>query len=346
MQDYEYMQLAVDAAQQAQWRPWKNPRVGAVIVKDDHILAVGYHHQYGDVHAEIDAYQQVADKQQLVGATIYVTLEPCAHTGKQPSCATQMLVWGLQRVVVGQIDPNPLVTKHGVERLRAAGVQVDIWPIPVSEAINPAFHYFFTHQLPYVTLKVAQSLNGKITAASNEATKITSAVVDEDSHTLRAYQQAIIIGSTTALVDQPSLAVRHVHTQHQPLRVIIDRRGRLVNSAAVTQDNTLIITENADFATQAEQVSYLKVVTPQTILHLLGQRGIQAVLVEGGSELHAAFVQAHAYQEIIVYQTTGLLPNTGVSSFGTADSMTDLGKIKNVKVIDNTLKVTIKREEA
>lgn len=119
-----------------------------------------------------------------------------------------------------------------------------------------------------------------------------------------------------------------------------------MNSAAVTQDNTLIITENADFATQAEQVSYLKVVTPQTILHLLGQRGIQAVLVEGGSELHAAFVQAHAYQEIIVYQTTGLLPNTGVSSFGTADSMTDLGKIKNVKVIDNTLKVTIKREEA
>lgn len=346
MRDCEYMQLAVDTAKQAQWRSWKNPRVGAVIVKDERILAVGYHHEYGAAHAEIDAYQQVADKQQLVGATIYVTLEPCAHTGKQPSCATQMLSWGLKRVVVGQIDPNPLVTNHGIKRLRAAGVQVDIWPVPLSEVINPAFHYFFNHQLPYVTLKVAQSLNGKITATSNEATKITSTTVDADSHTIRAYQQAIIIGSTTALVDQPSLAVRHVTTQHQPLRVIIDRRGRLVNSGEVTQDNTLIITENADFAAQAQQVVYLHEVTPHTILQLLGQRGIQAVLVEGGSELHAAFVTAQAYQEIIIYQTTTVLPATGLASFGMPATMTSLGNVKDVKVIDNTLKVTIQREEA
>ncbi|MCM0598426.1 bifunctional diaminohydroxyphosphoribosylaminopyrimidine deaminase/5-amino-6-(5-phosphoribosylamino)uracil reductase RibD [Periweissella fabalis] len=342
MKDHEYMELAVAMAQKAEWHSWKNPRVGAVIVKGSTILAVGYHQQYGDIHAEIAAYQQVPDKQQLIGATLYVTLEPCAHTGKQPSCATQMSTWGLKRVVVGQIDPNPLVTNQGVKRLRAAGIQVDIWPLPVSETINPAFHYFYKYQLPYVTVKVAQSLNGKISGVIGESTKITSAMVDEDSHTLRAYQQAIIIGSTTALVDQPNLTVRHVSTQHQPLRVIIDRRGRLKNTSEATRKNTLIITENPEFAKQAAHIEYLDVVTPHKVLQLLGQRGIQATLVEGGSELQAAFITDNAYQEIIIYQAMTVLPKTGLSSFGTTKSLNTLGIISNVNVIDNTLKITLK----
>lgn len=345
MKDNEYMQMAIEAAKQAQWRTWKNPRVGAVIVKEDTVLAVGYHHQYGDVHAEIDAYQQVTDKDQLVGATIYVTLEPCAHTGKQPSCASQMLAWGLKRVVVGQIDPNPLVTMHGIERLRTAGVQVDIWPTPVSEVINPAFHYFFTHQLPYVTLKVAQSFNGKINGAPDEATKITTAEVDVDSHRLRAYQQAIVVGSATALIDQPSLAVRNVSTDHQPLRVIIDRRGRLAGTDQVHQPNTLVITENEMFAAQYEQVQYQATVTPQSVRQLLGGLGIQAMLVEGGSELHAAFVAAQAYQTVVVYQTTTVLPNDGLSSFASDAVFASLGNISDVTTIDNTLKITLKPEE-
>lgn len=340
MTDFEYMQLAVQAAKKAKWLTWQNPRVGAVIVKDEQILAIGYHHEFGADHAEIDAYNQISDKQTLQGATIYVTLEPCAHQGKRPSCAKQMLTWGLARVVVGQVDPNPLVSNKGIGFLQAAGIQVDIWPTPVSEQINPAFHYYFTHHIPYVTLKVAQSSNGKINGKTDEATKITSPAVDIESHKLRAYHQAILIGSQTALIDQPSLAVRNVATKYQPLRVIIDRRGRLQRTLIPT--NTLIFTEDSRW--QSDQVVVQNRVTPTSILAELAKRGIQSVLVEGGSQIHAAFVATKAYNQVVLYQTTNVLPTIGQSSFA-LDHVADLGLITDVQVIDNTLQIKIEREE-
>lgn len=340
MTDSKYMRMAVIAAKQARWHTWQNPRVGAVIVKDNQILAIGYHKKFGAVHAEIDAYEQIEDKQDLNGATIYVTLEPCAHQGKRPSCAKQMLTWGLERVVVGQIDPNPLVQHKGIAFLRGAGIRVDILSEHISEQINPAFHYFFTHKLPYVTLKIAQSANGKINAAVGETTKITTQTVDQDSHILRAYNQAIIVGSETALIDQPSLSVRYVKTAYQPLRVIVDRRGRLMGTD-VNNDNTLIFTEKKQWL--ASNVVIQDPVTPKSILKVLAKRGIQSVLVEGGSQIHAAFLTERAYNEIIIYQTMNVLASSGQSSFAVTNE-TKLGEVTQVETIDNTLKIQIKRE--
>lgn len=345
MTDFEYMQMAVTAAKKAEWRTWQNPRVGAVIVKDDQVLAVGYHHEFGDNHAEIDAYNQIADPSEVIGATIYVTLEPCAHQGKRPSCAKQMLKWGLARVVIGQIDPNPLVSGKGITYLREGGVQVDIWPTPISESFNPAFHYYFTHQLPYVTVKVAQSINGKINAAPNTATKITDEMVDIDVHQLQAYQQAIIVGSQAALIDHPSLTVRHVATKFQPLRVIVDRRGRLKDSELSLDERTLVYTENQAWSVTSDRIIYLETVTPTTIITDLAKQGVQSVMVEGGAQLHQAFIAAGVYQEAIIYQTTTALPASGQNSF-TVTKITALGEVVAVEKISNTLKIMIKKEKA
>lgn len=340
MKDSRYMEIAVVAAKQATWHTWKNPRVGAVIVKENQILAIGYHKKFGAMHAEIDAYQQIQDKEKLQGATMYVTLEPCAHQGKCPSCAKQMLKWGLERVVVGQIDPNPLVQRKGIAVLRGAGIRVDVLEECISEQINPAFHYFFTHKLPYVTLKIAQSANGKINATVGEKTKLTTQTVDLDSHTLRAYNQAIIIGSETAIIDQPSLSVRNVKTAYQPLRVIIDRRGRLMGKE-INSENTLIFTEKKQWI--ASNVVIQAPVTPKSILKVLARRGIQSVLVEGGSQIHAAFLTERAYNEIIIYQTMNVLVSSGQSSFAVTNEA-KLGEVTQVEIIDNTLKIKIKRE--
>ncbi|MBJ7695490.1 bifunctional diaminohydroxyphosphoribosylaminopyrimidine deaminase/5-amino-6-(5-phosphoribosylamino)uracil reductase RibD [Weissella confusa] len=166
MDDLTMMQVAVAAAEKAAPKEnWTNPRVGAVIVKNGAVLATGYHHQFGQAHAEVDAMQQVDNPADLNNATMYVTLEPCAHVGKVGACADAIVAAGISRVVVGQGDPNPLVHGQGIRKLRAAGIIVDVLNQPVSEKLNPGFHHFFETGQPYVMLKVAQSADGFITKA-------------------------------------------------------------------------------------------------------------------------------------------------------------------------------------
>ncbi|WP_225354068.1 bifunctional diaminohydroxyphosphoribosylaminopyrimidine deaminase/5-amino-6-(5-phosphoribosylamino)uracil reductase RibD [Lacticaseibacillus saniviri] len=165
--DSEYMALAVQAAQKGNGHTWTNPMVGAVIVKQQHVLAVGYHHRFGEAHAEIDALNQLASSADARGATMYVTLEPCSHFGKTPPCAKRLVSVGLRRVVIGQIDPNPLVAGKGIAILRTAGIAVEI--LATTQGLNPAYNFFYQHQRPQVTLKYAMSLDGKINAAQKHA---------------------------------------------------------------------------------------------------------------------------------------------------------------------------------
>lgn len=340
MTDEEYLSVAVIEAKKAQWRTWENPRVGAVIVKDDEILATGYHHYYGGQHAEIDAYENLADKAAVSGATIYVTLEPCAHIGKVGSCAEALITWQPARVVVGQVDPNPLVAGKGIAKLEAAGIPVTVLNNGVSQQINPAFHYYFDNQkMPFVTLKLAQSLNGKITAGPEQQTKITTEIADVDVHVLRANQQAILIGGQTAKIDQPQLNVRHVRTAYQPLRVILNRRG----CPLTVDENTLMFTANEVFARQNVNVRYLKDFTLHNVLQELGRHGIQSVLVEGGSKTIEAFIAEKLWQKIVVYQSPTMLPDTGLTGFK-ANKIIETGRLTGAEIIGENLKFEIERD--
>ncbi|TGE71636.1 bifunctional diaminohydroxyphosphoribosylaminopyrimidine deaminase/5-amino-6-(5-phosphoribosylamino)uracil reductase RibD [Weissella confusa] len=266
MDDLTMMQVAVAEAEKAAPKEtWTNPRVGAVIVKNGAVLATGYHHQFGQAHAEVDAMQQVDNPADLRDATMYVTLEPCAHVGKVGACADAIVAAEIRRVVVGQGDPNPLVHGQGIRKLRAAGF---------------------------------------ITKAVGKPTKITDASTDVVTHEQRAEVGAIIVGSETALTDTPSLTVRHTSITHpQPLRVILDRRGRLQSESQFFDDRTLIYTMKEAFAATNEQ-AILFDGRLQSVLNDLGQRGVQSVLVEGGGAVLRAFLATDLWQQLDIYQTT------------------------------------------
>lgn len=312
MDDLTMMRLAYQAAQQADpAETWENPRVGAVIVKDGAVIATGYHHQFGHQHAEVAAMNQVEHQANLVGATMYVTLEPCAHVGKAGACADALVAAKLWRVVIGQDDPNPHVSGRGVAKLQQAGIAVMLLDQQGSAVLNPAFHHFFGTQRPYVTLKLAQSADGFIAAKAGHPTKLTDNRADVAIHQQRAQMSAIMVGSETALVDAPQLTVRHVPITHlQPWRVIVDRRGRLQNHPAFFDDRMLIYTTNTTFAHRVPQAVHFDGEL-DTLLDDLGQRGIQSLLVEGGGALVRAFLATNLWQRFDIYQTDAVL-ETGI----------------------------------
>ena len=329
MDDLTMMQLAYQAAQQADpAATWENPRVGAVIVKDGAVIATGYHHQFGHQHAEVVAMNQVEHPADLVGATMYVTLEPCAHIGKVGACADALVTAKLGRVVIGQGDPNPHVSGRGVAKLQQAGIAVTLLNQQGSTALNPAFHHFFETQRPYVTLKLAQSIDGFIAAKRGQATKLTDDQANVAVHQQRAQMSAIMVGSETALTDAPQLTVRHVPITHQqPWRVIVDRRGRLQHHPAFFDDRTLIYTTNTTFAQQVPQAVFFDGELG-SLLDDLGQRGIQSLLVEGGGALVRAFLAANLWQRFDIYQTDAVL-GTGIKGVvgnqGTVATQTRVG---------------------
>lgn len=313
MDDLTMMQLAVEMAKQASSsETWVNPRVGAVIIKDDEVLATGYHHQFGQKHAEVDAIQQIDNPADLQGATLVVTLEPCAHVGKVSACVDAIVAAGIGRVVVGQGDPNPLVCGQGISKLKAAGIAVKMLHQSVSKMLNPAFHYFFDTGLPYVILKVAQSADGFISKQLGKQTKMTDETADILIHQQRAQVGAILIGSETALTDEPHLTVRHVQMMHsQPIRVILDRRGRLQHASQFFDERTLIYTMNETFANNVEQ-AILYDGELISVLRDLGCRGIQSVLVEGGGVVLRSFIAVGLWQRLDIYQTMDVF-ESGVS---------------------------------
>ncbi|GMA69087.1 hypothetical protein GCM10025879_03330 [Leuconostoc litchii] len=283
MNDLTWMRLAVrEAARAMPYRTFENPRVGAVIVKNDEIIAKGYHEEFGKDHAEINAFKQVKNKSDLLGATLYVTLEPCSVKGKVGSCAEYIKNWGLKRVVVGNIDPNPSTNGKGIQILKSAGIVVDVLNSIESQALNPAFFYFFTRHMPYIQLKLALSKNGLVTGKLKKRSKLTDLQADIDIHKERGARSAIMIGSETFLTDKPMLTVRHINIRHQqPLKIIIDRRGRLQNKDFCFSTNWIIYTENEYFA---KKHSYVKLMIDGLtgILADLGKQNIQSVMVEGG----------------------------------------------------------------
>lgn len=299
--DAAMMARAIELAHNGWYSTRPNPRVGCVITRDNRIIAEGFHRKAGEAHAEIDALHSLDGPAK--GATVYVTLEPCCHTGKTPPCSDALVKAGVARVVYGMKDPNPLVSGKGLQQLRDAGIAVD-GPVMETEcaALNRGFIKRMQTGLPFVRVKLAMSLDGRTAMANGESQWITSEAAREDVQRLRAESCAIITGIGTVLADNPSLTVRSTQLpaaarEQQPLRVILDRQQRLPKNANILQTpgDTLVIHRSDDL---------------RAVLKQLGDKSCNEVLIEAGATLAGAFVQQQLVDELIIYMAPVLLGST------------------------------------
>lgn len=298
-----------------------NPMVGAVIVHDGRIIGEGYHQQYGGPHAEVNAVLSVkpGDHHLLPSSTMYVSLEPCAHHGKTPPCADLILTQGIPRVVVGCRDPFPAVNGKGIERLEAHGVEV-ICGVLEKECIqlNRRFFTFHRQHRPWIILKWAQTSDG-VLGRAGERMKITGSEADRLVHRWRAEEMAIMVGTETALNDDPELTTR-LWPGKDPLRVVLDLKGRLPKTLKLLSDGkpTLVLRHGPD---GSEGVVRFRHVDPandlvQEIRSILYDEGIQSVIVEGGAKLLNTFLDADAWDEIRQFTNGQVAGKDGVQAPG------------------------------
>jgi diaminohydroxyphosphoribosylaminopyrimidine deaminase/5-amino-6-(5-phosphoribosylamino)uracil reductase len=297
------MQQALAISRYAFGRTSPNPMVGAVIVREGRIVAQGWHRQAGTPHAEIHALQQAGEL--ASGATMYVTLEPCSHYGRTGPCAEAVIRAGIKRVVVAMTDPNPLVSGKGINRLRQAGLEV-VQGVMAKEAakLNEVFIKWIATEMPFVALKTAMSLDGKIAAYTGHSQWVTGEKARECVHRLRDEYDAILTGTGTLLSDNPRLTVRLPGGGKNPLRIVVDSTGRIPLTSNVISDGqapTLIaVTSRAPqeklSALRAAGVEVLVLdskeerVDLRQLLAALAKRKISSVLVEGGATLNAALL--------------------------------------------------------
>ena len=276
--------------------------VGALVVRDGVVVGRGWHRQVGGPHAEVEALHAAGPAAR--GATLYVTLEPCCHHGRTPPCVDAVLAARISRVVACHRDPDPRVAGQGFERLRQAGVEVEVGEL-AAEAIRLNFRFLVATTLrrPEVTLKWAMSLDGRIATATGESQWISSPAGRRWGLALREEHDAILAGSGTVLADDPRLDRRLGLAGKPNLRVVLDRRLRIPPTARLftVEGPVLIYTESsATLEARGAGVVRLPEVTPQAVLADLYARGVRSVLVEGGAEVHASFVASGCYDRVAV----------------------------------------------
>lgn len=312
--DEQYMRLALALAEKGRGSVSPNPMVGAVIVKDGRIIGEGYHERYGQAHAEVNAFASATED--VEGATIYVTLEPCSHYGKTPPCADLIIQKKVGRVVVGALDPNPLVSGRGIRRIQAAGIEVESGILAEeSRKLNEVFMKFITEKRPFVVLKVAMSLDGKIATRTGESKWISGEASREQVHRERGYLTGIMVGINTVLKDNPHLTARLPESRN-PIRIVVDSQLRIPLEANVLQEQTeaptiILTTRKADpeKAAQLREKGITVLVIPERegrvdleeAMAELGQRNIDSILLEGGATLNYAALEAGIVDKVQVY---------------------------------------------
>lgn len=324
------MHKALELAERGAGYVSPNPMVGCVIVSDDdRKLGQGYHERYGENHAEVNALESVKDRSNLLDATVYVTLEPCSHEGKTPSCARTLAKYPLKRVVVAMKDPNPEVNGAGIQHLRDHNIEVDVG---LAEDKARKLNEFFLHHIrytePFVTLKIAQTADGYIAAPDGDARWISSDASRERVHRWRSRYDAVMVGRNTVQADNPRLTVRHVEGR-QPKRIVIDGKYELSKELNVFSDqyeeNTIVITHDQD-GRSGEQDPMLDILKSnyfrgQTInvpeyeghsdlkkaFEKLYDFGITSVLVEGGQNLSTALLRRNLVDKLELFIAPKLL---------------------------------------
>ena len=301
-QDCYFMMLAIEQAKQGLYTTRPNPAVGCVIVQSTEVVGQGFHPKAGEPHAEVFALKEAGMK--AVGATAYVTLEPCSHTGRTPPCALGLIDAGIKRVVIAGLDPNPQVAGRGVVLLEQAGIEVVVGVLTEqAEALNRGFLKAMRTQMPYVRLKIATSLDGRTAMASGESKWITSTAAREDVQKLRAQSGAIITGSETVIADNPQLNVRSgqlgilPEQVPAPLVVVLDRSQRLAHNL-----------ESSHQLCRLPSTLYWRTDDLLTLLKtLVSEYQCYDVLVEAGASVAGSFLSQQLVDELIVYQAPCLL---------------------------------------
>jgi diaminohydroxyphosphoribosylaminopyrimidine deaminase/5-amino-6-(5-phosphoribosylamino)uracil reductase len=307
--DRAFMARALELSAKGMYTTTPNPRVGCVVVKDGAIVGEGWHERAGLAHAEVNALADAAARGvDPRGATMYVTLEPCNHTGRTPPCTQAVIAAGIARVVAAMADPNPAAS-HGAATLRSAGVAVDIG-LMADEAReqNIGFVSRMTRGRPWVRLKAAASLDGRTALVSGESQWITGEDARADGHRWRARACAVMTGIGTLLQDDPQLTVRAVATPRQPLRIVVDRHGQTPASARVLAGgNALIVTAGERNPAWPQEVDVLAMrnadgrVDLPALLATLATRGINELHVEAGGKLNGALLAAGLVDEVLLY---------------------------------------------
>ncbi len=353
--DHQYMATALRLAEQGLYTTSPNPRVGCVVVRDGQVLSTAWHQRAGEPHAEPLALRAAGDAAR--GATAYVTLEPCSHYGRTPPCADALIAAGVARVVIAMQDPNPLVSGRGVVKLRAAGIVVECGLMEAAaRELNIGFVSRMTRGRPWLRSKIAMSLDGRTALSNGESQWITGAEARRDVQHWRARSCAVLTGINTILADDASLNVRDIATPRQPLRVVLDSRLRMPLSAKILHGGVLIytVTQAAEKIAELEKLGATVCVLDgvqgrvdlPAMLRDLAQRGINEVLVEAGSVLNGALLQAGLVDELVLYFAPQLLGDMarGMAALGELSSLTQRVELRwqDVRRVGNDLRILVK----
>ncbi len=345
MNDESFMKRALSLARKGKGWTSPNPMVGCVVVKEGRIIAEGYHKRFGENHAEINAIESASEP--LEGSTFYVTLEPCSHHGKTPPCVDRIIDSGAASVVAGVLDPNPAVSGRGIEKLKSHGIETRVGVLEEKcRELNETFFTFMTTKIPFVTLKYAQSIDGRIAAATGDSKWISSKASRRFAHALRAEHDAVLVGVDTVIADNPELTVRLTRGRN-PLRIVVD--------------STLKIPENAALLQNQKKAATLIAVTPQSsekkrslfndrgietlvidedgegridlgkLLIALGERGLSSVLVEGGANMITSFMKGRLPDRIVIITAPKII-GKGIEAIG------DLG----IRKVDDSIHLAVK----
>ena len=343
--DEGFMRRALRLARKGEGRVSPNPLVGAVIVRDGRIIAEGYHRRYGENHAEINAIANATEP--VAGATFYITLEPCSHHGKTPPCVEALIASRPGRVVIGTIDPNPLVSGRGIAALQRHGIETNTGVLEEAcQRQNEVFFKYIRTGVPFVTLKFALTLDGRIATAAGHSRWISSPPSLRFAHRLRRAHDAILVGAGTVLKDNPELTCRLVRGEN-PLRVVVDSHLRTSPDASVfdvRRSPTIVaMTRKAPVERrrlfEQKGIEVLELgedegghIDLQGLLKLLGQRKIASLLVEGGAGVNTSFLRENLVDRLIAVIAPKIV-GTGINAVG------DLG----IRQMENALRLSFER---
>jgi diaminohydroxyphosphoribosylaminopyrimidine deaminase / 5-amino-6-(5-phosphoribosylamino)uracil reductase len=327
----QYMLRCIQLARQGAGYTATNPMVGALLVYNDEIIGEGYHQRYGEAHAEVNCISQAIQNGQtnkLQHSTLYVSLEPCAHFGKTPPCAGLIIEHNIPKVVIGCRDPFAQVNGKGIEKLKAAGVDVTVDVLKVEcEELNKRFFTFHQQHRPYIVLKWAQTKNKKIAPLNppeggtlHSATQrllISNEFTNKLVHQWRSEEASILVGTNTALMDNPKLTNRYFNGK-QPVRLVLDKELQLPSSANVMNDEAPTIIFNYHQHKEEGQPKYYQITNDVSAVHQiindLYQQKIQSVLVEGGAQLLQSFIDEGMWDEARVITNEELIIDDGLSA--------------------------------
>jgi len=356
--DEAYMRRAIALASGGLGLASPNPMVGAVVVRGGQIVGEGWHEGPGTPHAEPRALEAAGHRAR--GATLYVTLEPCNHTGRTPPCAAAVAAAGIARVVVGTRDPSPIVDGRGLEALRSAGVTVDVGVL--QREARDLIAGFAKHSLtgvPHVVLKLAASLDGKTAAADGSSRWITGEAARREVHVMRARADAVVVGSGTAMADDPSLTVRlDGYAGRQPLRVLVDGSGRTPATGKLFDGDAPVVVATTSAAPAAARDRWERAgaevlafdpapagVPLGALMEALGKRDVQEVLIEGGSRLAASVLVEDIADRLVLYvapkvvggsTAPGVVGGTGAATIADALGV----RIESVAMLGEDVRIT------